>query len=58
MYSHKVRRDSLSRAITILVGVTLGAFFTFLTDHFGLPIYLDMIGTVCVASIAGIFQVL
>lgn len=55
MYSHKVRRDSLSRAITILVGVTLGVFFTFLTDHFGLPIYLDMIGTVCVASIAGIF---
>lgn len=55
MGSHKVRRDSMLRVVAVFLGVAVGTVLSFYTYQYNLPIYLDSIGTIAVATIGGAF---
>jgi response regulator RpfG family c-di-GMP phosphodiesterase len=38
-----------------MVGIVVNTILAFLTYHFGLPIYLDTVGTITVSAVAGMF---
>ena len=51
----KIKRGVRARVMVIFFGVCLNATLYFLAMHYGLPIYLDTIGTMCAAWLGGIF---
>ena len=54
-YVHSSGRGSALCAIAVTIGVTVNVLLAFISYQTGLPIYLDTIGTIGVASVAGIF---
>ena len=51
----KMEKSTLLRAATVLAGIVVNVLLGFLTYKLNLPLYLDSIGTIAVASIAGVF---
>lgn len=49
------RRDSMYRAVTVMVGVFVNFTMAFIAHKMGLPLYLDTTGTIAVTVIGGLF---
>ena len=54
-YAHRSNRGSMLRVLLVLIGTAVNVLLSFLSYQTGLPIYLDTIGTIGVASIGGLF---
>ncbi len=54
-YSHKVDRNSMQRAVHIIIGIVINVVLNFITYRSGLPIYIDTIGTFGMTIIGGIY---
>ena len=53
--SHRSNRDSKRRALSVIIGITINVLLAFISYRMGLPIYLDTLGTIGVASVGGLF---
>ena len=49
------RKDVIYTCLLIAFGVILNRLVTFICSHFGVPLYLDTIGTMYAAAVGGIF---
>ncbi|MBR6452200.1 MAG: HD domain-containing protein [Lachnospiraceae bacterium] len=52
---HELDKQGMRRAIAIATGIVINVVLSFLANRFGLPLYLDTIGTIGVSILAGYF---
>lgn len=53
--THRSNKDSMLRAECTMLAVAINVVLAYLSNRLGLPIYLDTIGTMCIAAMAGLF---
>ena len=53
--THRSNKDSMLRAECTMVAVAINVVLAYLSGRLGLPSYLDTIGTMCIAAMAGLF---
>ena len=53
--THRSHKDSMLRAECTMLAVLINVILAFLAGKLGLPIYLDTIGTMCIAAMGGLF---
>ncbi len=53
--SHQSKRDSILRAVSVMIGIGVNFLLAFISFRLQLPIALDTVGTIGMASIGGLF---
>ncbi|MCR4989310.1 MAG: HD domain-containing protein [Lachnospiraceae bacterium] len=54
-FSYKRDQGARLRIVTIVIGITVNVLLSFLLHRFGLPMFLDTIGTIIVSALGGYF---
>ena len=54
-YSHRSRRSSGQRALAVMISIAVNVLLSYLCHRTGVPVYMDTIGTIGIATVGGLF---
>ncbi len=55
IHPHDIRKNSIYRAVTAIIGIAVSVLLSFIMESMGTPLYLDTVGTIFVAALGGAF---
>ena len=55
IHPHDIRKNSMYRAVTAIIGIAVSVLLSFIMESMGTPLYLDTVGTIFVAALGGAF---
>ena len=55
IHPHDIRKNSMYRAVTVIIGIAVSVLLSFIMESMGTPLYLDTVGTIFVAALGGAF---